>query len=302
MNHDRTFPTLNALRAIGAIMVVCTHAAFNTGEIMRGWTTTELAGLALTGRRPTAAELPACQVLLGLLLSNGPGTISAQGAKGAVSADGPETPERVQINKAYVGFLTHSGFSHGGNGFEGMQLLLEQFAGQAELDPDAATHGFDLEAMARSFASSYRQEKLQRREGTGEGARAIPGVNHPVFRGKPVNLDPREAFVRELMAAEGVRNLFHDYYRALVQALFDEGVTSNVFCVNVDAVIAAWLLKLLWRPYRAGELDAAALENAAFTIFLLARMAGTAAEIEDHINRGRNMDTRTPASTCQHVV
>jgi len=33
-----------------------------------------------------------------LLLTNGPGAISAQGAKGAVSADGPETPGRVQLN------------------------------------------------------------------------------------------------------------------------------------------------------------------------------------------------------------
>jgi hypothetical protein len=43
------------------------------------------------------------------------------------------------------------------------------------------------------------------------------------------------------------------------------------------------------------------LETAAFTIFLLARMAGSAAEIEDHANRGRNMDTRTPASACRFV-
>ena len=61
-------------------------------ELLRAWTATELAGLALTGRRPGEAELFSYQVLLGLLLSNGPGTISAQGAKGAVSADGPETP------------------------------------------------------------------------------------------------------------------------------------------------------------------------------------------------------------------
>ena len=37
---------------------------------------------------------------MGLIITNGPGTISAQGSKGAVSADGPEVPERVQINKA----------------------------------------------------------------------------------------------------------------------------------------------------------------------------------------------------------
>jgi hypothetical protein len=96
--------------------------------------------------------------------------------------------------------------------------------------------------------------------------------------------------------------LFHDYYRALVQALFEEGVTSNVFCVNVDGVIAAWLLKLLWQPYKSGELGQSDLETAAFTIFLLARMAGSAAEIEDHLNRGRNMDTRTAASQVRFIV
>jgi hypothetical protein len=28
----------------------------------------------------------------------------------------------VQINEAMVGFLTHSGYSHGGNGFEGIAV------------------------------------------------------------------------------------------------------------------------------------------------------------------------------------
>ena len=41
------------------------------------------------------------------------------------------------------------------------------------------------------------------------------------------------------------------------------------------------------------------LETAAFTVFLLGRMMGAAAEIDDHLNRGRNMDTRTPASRCK---
>ena len=271
-------------------------------ELLRSWTATGLAGLALTGRRPGPDELVSYQILLGLLLSNGPGTISAQGAKGAVSADGPESPERVQINKAMVGFLTHTGYSHGGNGFEGMQFLLEQVGDQGLQDPGSPDHGLDLEAMATRFARAYKQEKSQRRELGAEGTRAIPGVNHPVFRGKPVNTDPREVFVGRLMQERGERNVFHDYYRAVVQALYDEGVTSNVFAVNVDAVIAAWLLKLLWQPYRAGDLDSGALETAAFTIFLFARMAGSAAEIEDHTNRGRNMDTRTAASACKYIV
>src|SRR3954451_5396522 len=41
--RDRTFPTLTAVRAIGAVMVVLTHAAFNTGRINDGWTGAVLA-------------------------------------------------------------------------------------------------------------------------------------------------------------------------------------------------------------------------------------------------------------------
>ena len=43
VHPDRTFPTLNAVRAIGALMVVFTHVAFNTGQINRGWTGAVLA-------------------------------------------------------------------------------------------------------------------------------------------------------------------------------------------------------------------------------------------------------------------
>ena len=44
------------------------------------------------------------------------------------------------------------------------------------------------------------------------------------------------------------------------------------------------------------------LETAAFTVFLYGRMIGAAAEIDDHLNRGRNMDTRTPPPACGFVV
>ena len=273
-----------------------------TGELLHSWTGSELVALALTGDRPAPSAVFAFRVLLGLVLTNGPGTISAQGAKGAVAADGPETPERVQLNKAMAGFLTHSGFAHGGNGFEGMQFLMEQFRDLPLADPSAADHGLDLTAMASRFALDWKNEKAKRKESGDGRLRAIPGINHPVFRGKPVNIDPREAYVRELLHKRSETSVFHDYYHALVQALFDHGATSNVFCVNIDAVIAAWLLTLLWQPYRSGQRSAEDLERAAFTTFLLARMAGGAAEIDDHLNRGRNMDTRTPASSCQFVV
>jgi hypothetical protein len=87
-----------------------------------------------------------------------------------------------------------------------------------------------------------------------------------------------------------------------VQALYVAGVTRNVYCVNIDAVIACLLLKLLWEPYRAGALRDEELEAAAFTAFLYGRILGAAAEIDDHVNRGRDMDTRTPASACRYVA
>lgn len=265
------------------------------------WTMADLCYLAMTGRKPTAEQALPLQMLIGLLVSNGPGSISSQGAKGAVSADGPQTPGRVQINKAMVGFLTHTGYSHGGNGFEGMAFLLERFKDQGLKDPTDPNHGIDLKAMAKAYAMTYKAEKRQAKE-LGQELRALPGVHHPVFKGKPVNHDPRERFIATFMAERGDYNVFHAFYRELAQALYDEGATPYVFCVNVDAVIAALLLSLLWTDFKSGVLTERDLETAAFTVFLYGRMIGAAAEIDDHLNRGRNMDTRTPEAACAFVM
>jgi hypothetical protein len=50
------------------------------------------------------------------------------------------------------------------------------------------------------------------------------------------------------------------------------------------------------RPDCRGEFAARDLETAASILFLYRRMLGCAAEIDDHMNRGREMDTRTSAS------
>jgi succinyl-CoA synthetase alpha subunit len=265
------------------------------------WRMEDLCFLAMTGKKPTPEEALPLQILIGLLISNGPGSISAQGAKGAVAADGPQTPGRVQINKAMVGFLTHTGYSHGGNGFEGMAFLLDQFKDTGLTDPTDPDHGIDLKAMATAFAKQYKREKAEAKE-IGTEVRALPGVHHPIFKGKPVNHDPRERFIAGFMEKRGDYNVFHAFYRELVQALYDAGASRYVFCVNVDAVIAALILALLWKDYRTGALTTRDLETAAFTVFLYGRMIGAAAEIDDHLNRGKNMDTRTPASACFHVV
>jgi hypothetical protein len=272
------------------------------GELLASWSATEIAYLTLIGERARPEQLFAFQVLIGLLISNAVGSISAQGSKGAVSADGPETPSRVQINKAMVGFLTHTGYAHGGAGYEGIVFLAEQFRDSRLKDPANTRHGLDLKAMAEHYAAGYARQKAELKEAGAERMRAIAGLNHPIFRDKPVNKDPREVFIRELFAGRGEYNVFHEYYHELARALFDAGVTRNVFCVNIDGVIGALLLKMLWPRYRGGGFSEHDLEIAAFTIFLYGRMIGCAAEIDDHINRGRNMDTRTPASQCRYVA
>ena len=269
--------------------------------LMRDWSFAETAHLALLGRRPDMEALFSFSVLLGLIISNGPGTISAQGAKGAVSADGPEAPRRVQINKCYLGFLSHTGYAHGGNGFEAISFLLDRFRDTGLANPGSREHGLDLAAMALDYAREYLEYKKKAKAAGDLSYAKIPCINHPVFKGEPVNYDPREVFVSDLFSRRGSYNVFLDFYHELVQALYKVGVSRNVYCVNVDAVIAVILLKMLWQPHVEGEISEQVMEAAAFTTFLFGRMIGSAAEIEDHTNRGRNMDTRTPASRCSHV-
>ena len=262
---------------------------------------TQTAFAALIGRKPTKDELFEFTTLLGLLITNGPGTISAQGAKGGVSADGPEDPSRVQINKATIGFLTHTGFAHGGNGYEAIAFLIERFKGAKLKDASSKGHGLNFKKLSLAYAGWYRDYKAEQKSIGNMNYMKIPCINHPVFKGKAVNYDPRERFVTELFEKKGIYNAFLDFYSNMVKSLHSEKVTPNVWCVNIDAVIAVILLKMVWKDFASGALSEEDIEGGAFTTFLFGRMIGCAAEIDDHINRGRNMDTRTAASKCSFV-
>jgi succinyl-CoA synthetase alpha subunit len=270
-------------------------------EILEKWSFTEVAFLSLVGRRPSTIELVEFTLLLGLIITNGPGTISAQGSKGAVSSDGPEQPERVQINKGFIGFLTHTGFAHGGNGYEAIAFLIDQFKGSKLQDPGDRKHGINLKVLADKYSKWYASYKKNEKEAGNIDYAKIPCVNHPVFKGKEVNVDPREEFVSRLLEEKGSYNIFLDFYHNMVRSLFELKVTKNVYCVNVDAVIAVILLKIFWKSLSEKSISDHEVETAAFTTFLYGRMIGCAAEIDDHINRGRNMDTRTPASQVSFV-
>ncbi len=299
--HFRIFSTLIGSAASADAQTKESFCGVANSELMSSWSFTETAHLALLGRRPTDVERLGFSVLLGLIISNGPGTISAQGAKGAVSADGPEAPDRVQVNKGYIGFLTHTGYAHGGNGFEAISFLLDRFKDSGLKEPGNPKHGMDLKAMAIEYAKEYKAYKTKAKAEGNISYDKIPCINHPVFKDEDVNFDPREVFVNNLLTENGDYNIFLDFYHELVKALHQTGVSRNVYCVNIDAVIAVILLKMLWKPYMDGEISDAAMESAAFTTFLFGRMVGSAAEIDDHTNRGRNMDTRTAASKCSYV-
>jgi succinyl-CoA synthetase alpha subunit len=278
-----------------------TFGGIEVATLVKDWSYTDTAYLALLAGKPGDEDRFAFSILLGLVASNGPGTISAQGAKGAVSADGPEVPERVQVNKAYAGFLSHTGYAHGGNGFEAMRFLISRFRDLGLVDPGDPDHDIDLAKLAANYASEYKMYKIQAKAAGNLSYEKIPCINHPVFKGKEVNFDPREVYVHDLFKSRNSYNIFHEFYHELVKAMASYGVSPNVYCVNIDAVIAVILLKMLWRPFVEQQISEQFLEYGAFTTFVYGRLVGEAAEIEDHTARGRNMDTRTAASKCRAI-
>lgn len=247
---------------------------------------------SLFGRTPTKADCFALNALLNLTISNGPGTLSVMGAKASVSAGN-------QISTSYAGFMTHTGLAHGGNGYKAVAFLLEVFAGH---DPYALPEA-KRDALLRRLAEQQAQTFLTAKRAA-RGANPpepIPCINHPVFRGQAVNVDPREERLRSLLQSQGLRNPFLEFYHHLVEQLFSVGATRKVFCVNVDAVIATLSLELFWPEWQAGQVTPEAMQDAVFRLFLYARMPGIAAEVADHRSRGTDMDCRTPNAELRYL-
>lgn len=256
---------------------------------------TDNAFKILFNRQPSEADLFEFRTLIGLTLTNGPGTISAKGSKESVSA-------RNNISMAFVGFMANTGLAHGGNGFEAIEFLLNKFEKISIADPGEKNNNVDLEELANKAAKEYAEFKKDSKELGELNYKRIPCVNHPVFKGNDVNFDPREQFVSEELAKRNVYNIFLDFYHILVKELFNEGATKNVFCVNVDAVLAVLTLKLVWKDYQSGKINKGQIQDLVFTLFLFGRSIGVAAEIADHRDRGLDMDCRTPQSELSFVL
>jgi len=246
-------------------------------------------------RVPSPAEKLEFKYLLGLSMTNGPGTLSAKGAKESVSAGNA-------IPTAFAGFLTNTGLVHGGNGFEAIEYLLEQFQGISLKDPGKKDPKLNLQELANRSAKAYFKYKQEQKAKENLQYKRIPCINHPVFKGKEVNIDPREEFVWKQWENAGIYNVFLDFYHHLVRELYHEGATENVFCVNLDAVLATTTLKLIWTDLQKGKLTLSQAREIAFYLFILGRALGISAEIADHMDRGEPMDCRTPENEVSFVL
>jgi len=260
-------------------------ALLDKGEADLGQDFVQSIFRSLFGRSGSNTELFSLNALLNLTISNGPGTLSVMGAKESVSAGNT-------IATAYAGFMTNTGYAHGGNGFRAIAYLLEVFSDQDPFSVTGKKRDKLLRALAEKSARKFLDLK-QKRRGVGR-LEPIPCINHPVFRGKPVNIDPREEYLRRLLLEKGICNPFLEFYHHLVVELHAIGATRNVFCVNVDAVIACLALELFWQQFKSGDIGIQEMQDSVFRLFLYGRMPGVAAEIADHRSRGTDMDCRTP--------
>jgi hypothetical protein len=58
----------------------------------------------------------------------------------------------------------------------------------------------------------------------------------------------------------------------------------------------------MWNSYNEGRISDAEMQKIGFIIFLIGRMVGISAEIADHMERGTDMDCRTPLSELKFIV
>lgn len=255
---------------------------------------TEAAFRILFNRDPEKQELFALNSLFNLTVTNGPGTLSAKGAKESVSA-------KNNLSTVFAGFMMNTGIAHGGNGFEAVAFLIEKLGDMDPYKDDFAKIDPKLKELAAKVSADYLDYKKKAKAAGDLQYAKIPCTNHPVFKGKPVNVDPREEYVRDLFGKNKLVNPFLEFYHHLVVELHSVGATKNVFCVNIDAVIATVSLELFWKQFKGGQIGNKEMQDIVFTMFLFGRMVGTAAEVSDHLNRGTDMDCRTPASEVSFV-
>lgn len=280
------------------------HASSNDGitpriygyslmDIMKKSSFSAAVILYLTGELPADEfEEKLAEMTLIAAMTNGPGTISAQGAK--LSASAGNSP-----NTAMIGTLASIGFTHGGNGAKAVKFLLDVFQKIDIKDPYDL--GIDVKSIAEKVAEDYKKTKKAAKEASIE-YEMIPCLGHPVFKNDPVNYDPREQVIYKFIKENGRSNIFLEFYHYLVQALKDNGSMKRVLAVNVDAAIACIWLGICWRHLLNKRMTLKRAKDIPFIAFALGRVAGGAGEYLDHNDFGIEMDMRVPVKECSALT
>ena len=277
------------------------HASSNDGRMariygvgleaeMKKGSFVESLMLAWTGLRPKDFEVELIEKCLIASLSNGPGTISAQGAKLSTSAG--NTP-----NTAMIATLACIGDVHGGNGRRAVEYLMRIFKDTGLADPYDRNHGLDLADIVNTEVERFSKLRASAKE-AGTDYERIPCLGHPVFRDKPVNVEPREQVIVDYLAEKGLYNIFIEFYHMLTVRLKDVGIARSVWAVNLDGAIASVTLGTCWQTLAERRMTVRRACDIAFTIFALGRVGGAAGEFLDHQDFGSPMDMRVPVSEC----
>jgi len=221
-------------------------------------------------------------------LTNGAGTISAQGAK--LSASAGNSP-----NTAMIATLACIGDIHGGNGRQAVEYLIHIFGNTHLRDPWNPDHSFNLQNIVNKEAARFSKQRSAAKE-AGTDYRRIPCLGHPVFKDKPVNYDPREQVISNYLQEKSIRNIFLEFYHMLAHRLKEIGIARNVWAVNLDACIASVVLGMFWKALKEKRITMRRVCDIAFMLFALGRAAGAGGEFLDHQDFGSAMDMRIPAS------
>ena len=249
--------------------------------------------LAWTGELPRDEfEERLVEMALIAAMTNGPGTISAQGTK--MSASAGNSP-----NTAMIGSLATIGTVHGGNGAKAVEYLLKIFS-QHEIKNPYDTK-VNIKRIAHRVAQDFKKRKMAAKEAAIEYSK-IPCLGHPVFRNDPVNYDPREQVIYAYIKKNGKMNIFLEFYHHLVLDLKENGSMPKVMAVNVDAAIACVWLAVCWRHLKAKRMTVERARDIPFVAFALGRVAGGAGEFLDHQDFGTQMDMRISIKECKELT
>lgn len=239
-------------------------------------------------------ELALLEMCLIASLTNGPGTISAQGAKLSTSAGNAP-------NTAMIATLATIGDVHGGNGRQGVEYLLRVFRDVDLKDPYDKAHGIDLHELAKKEVERFSRVRAAAKE-AGTDYERLPCLGHPVFRDKAVNYDPRERVISGHIEGKGLYNVFLEFYHLLARQIKEAGIARNVWAVNLDGAIASVVLGICWKALKEKRMTIRRACDIAFLVFALGRAAGGAAEFLDHEDFGLPMDMRIPVDECDALT